>query len=183
MRRAIDEKAPPIRLTGMDENSFDSDCLKGRRFMVSFFRFASCPFCNLRVHQLVSRYSELGDAFPVVAIFDSSPENLRKNAERHHAPFPILADPSRDYYKLYGIEQSMAGVLKGMVLRMPQLLHAMFVKGYWPTAPGGSVTSMPADFLINETGVIRTAYYGSDEGDHLPFEKIKAFAREGAASK
>ena len=35
---------------------------------------------------------------------------------------------------------------------------------------------MPADFLIDEGRVIRTAYYGEDEGDHLPIERVKAFA-------
>lgn len=40
----------------------------------------------------------------------------------------------------------------------------------------GSLTTMPADFLVDENGVIRTAYYGKDEGDHLPFEQARAFS-------
>lgn len=183
MRLAIGEKAPPIRLSGTDGQTFDSTELIGRRHLLSFFRFASCPFCNLRVHQLVSRYSELGGGFPVIAVFDSSLENLQRHAEKHDAPFPILADPKRTHYQAYGIENSLVGMFTGMLKRMPSLLHAMFVKGYWPTSPGGSVTSMPADFLIDEAGVIRTAYYGRDEGDHLPFERIRDFARGNASGK
>jgi peroxiredoxin len=180
MRLAIGEKAPPVRLDGIDGKIFDSADLNGRRYLLSFFRFASCPFCNLRVHQLVSRHSELGAGFAVVAIFDSSHDNLRRRAEKHEAPFPILADPKRTYYQAYGIEKSLVGVFAGMFKRMPALLRAMFVKGYWPTSPNGSLTSMPADFLIDETGIIRVAYYGRDEGDHLPFDRIKEFARENA---
>lgn len=31
---------------------------------------------------------------------------------------------------------------------------------------------IPADFLIDQKGIIQRAYYGSDFGDHLPIEDI-----------
>ena len=34
---------------------------------------------------------------------------------------------------------------------------------------------MPTDRLIDRKGIFQTAHYGKDEGDHLSFEKIKAF--------
>jgi peroxiredoxin len=103
-------------------------------------------------------------------------ENLRKHAEKHQAPFPILADEKNVFYKEYGIEHSVAGMFMGMLGRMPALLRAMFVKGYLPLVIKGSLTIMPADFLVDEDGVIQNAYYGKDEGDHLPFEQVKAFS-------
>lgn len=39
--------------------------------------------------------------------------------------------------------------------------------GRWPAA-------LPADFLVDEQGVIRQAYYGEDIGDHLPFEAVRS---------
>ena len=147
--------------------------------MLSFFRFAACPFCNLRIPDLVSRYDELGDNFGIVAIFDSSLANLQHHAERHHAPFPILADEHNIYYREYGIERSLLGTLKGAVLHLPSVLYATVVKGYWPTSFGGKLTTMPADFLIDEGRVIHTAYYGEDEGDHLPIERVREFALGG----
>lgn len=176
MRRVPGERVGNIRLPAMDGTAFDSDNFKDRRFMLSFFRFAACPFCNLRVHELVKRFDEIGSRFSIIAIFDSSPENLRRYAERHAAPFPILADEQNVYYRAFGIERSVVGVLRGMVMRLPAVLNAMFVKGYLPTAIKGHLTTMPADFLVDESGVIRTAYYGRDEGDHLPFDRVRAFA-------
>jgi len=76
----------------------------------------------------------------------------------------VLADEDNHYYKLYGIRHSIIGVLKGMFMRMPRLLHAMFVKGYVPLIIKGSMTTMPADFLVDEQGIIQAAYYGKDEG-------------------
>ncbi len=49
--------------------------------------------------------------------------------------------------------------------------------------PGNPVTNItfPADFLVDEHGIIRTAHYGEDEGDHLLFEQLKSFALTGEA--
>ncbi len=175
MRRTPSEKASRIKLPAIDGSTFDTDSLEGKPFMLSFFRFASCPFCNVRVHELVKRFAEFGDGFTIVAVFDSPLDNLVRHAEGHKAPFPVLADESNRYYKEYGIEHSLTGVFKGMLLRMPTLIRAMF-KGYVPTAIKGSMTTMPADFLIDTDGIIQVAYYGSDEGDHLPFEQVKSFS-------
>lgn len=168
-------RAPEITLTAIDGSTFHLSSMHGKPFMLSFFRFASCPFCNMRVHELVTRFWELGNDFGIVAVFDSPLDNLQKHASGHSAPFPILADPKNQAYSSYGIEHSIGGVIKGMVSRMPTLIRGM-VKGYVPTSIKGRMTTMPADFLIDEVGIIQHAYYGSDEGDHLPFSQAKAFA-------
>ena len=178
-KRSAQQKMLPITLPSIDGSTFDLSTLQGKRYMLSFFRFASCPFCNLRVHELVTRFNELGDDFTIVAIFDSPLDNLQEHAEGHQAPFPILADESNRYYREYGIEHSLAGVLKGMFLRMPTLIKGM-AKGYLPTTIKGSMTTMPADFLVDEEGSIQFAHYGRDEGDHLPFAQVKAFALSGS---
>jgi len=154
---------------------FDTESIRQKPYMLSFFRFASCPFCNLRVHELVNRFKEFGKDFTIVAIFDSPLDNLQRHTERHLAPFPILADETNRYYKEYGIEHSFWGMLKGMILRMPTLFKGMF-KGYLPIRIKGSLITMPADFLIDRDGIIQVAYYGKDEGDHLPFDKVKEFS-------
>jgi peroxiredoxin len=163
-------------LPAIDGSLFDLESLKGKRYLLSFFRYASCPFCNLRLHELVTRYQELDNAFTIVAVFDSSLENLQRHAQKHHAPFTILADQDNACFKLYEIEHSLPGMLKSMIVRLPALLDAMILKGYIPWRIKGSITRMPADFLIDENGVIQTAYYGKDAGDHLAFSQIKAFA-------
>ena len=175
MRRKEGDKLSHIQLPAIDGSTFDSMNMSGKPFMVSFFRFASCPFCNLRVHQLVQRYAEFGDDFRMVAIFDSPLRNLVRHTDKHKAPFPILADESNKYYIEYGIEHSVTGMLKGMFFRMPTLLKSMFM-GNVPLIFKGSLITMPADFLIDREGIIQTAYYGKDEGDHLSFEQVKTFS-------
>lgn len=178
-RKKPGDKVSPITLFAIDGSIFSLEAMRGRRYMLSFFRFAACPFCNLRMHHLVSRFGELGDDFSIVATFDSPLENLQRYVSGHEALFAVLADEGNRYYREYAIEHSVSGMLKGMLLRLPTLIKAIG-KGYLPTSIKGSMTTMPADFLVDERGIIHTAYYGKDEGDHLPFEQVIAFARHQA---
>lgn len=152
------------------------DTLKGHRSLVSFYRFATCPFCNLRMHRLIGHLDSFGPGFQVVAVFNSPHEAVWKTADRHSAPFPVLADATGEAYRRFGVSRSLGGVLKGMILRMPDLMRSMFVEGNWPFPIQGNMLTMPLDLLIDETGRVVTAYYGKDEGDHLPIEDILAFS-------
>ncbi len=173
----IGDKITELNLPAVDGIQFNLEQVQGKRFMVSFMRFAACPFCQLRIHQLQSRWQELDENFTVIAVFDSSLKNLQKHAEKHEVPFFILADESGKYYRQFAIKHSVLGMLKGMMLKMPTLLYAMFVKRYFPSSINGSMTTLPADFLVDEKGVIVTIYHGKDSGDHMPFEQLKEFSR------
>ncbi|NOR68857.1 MAG: redoxin domain-containing protein [Methylomarinum sp.] len=177
MSYKIGDKITELNLPAVDGIQFNLEQVQGKRFMVSFMRFAACPFCQLRIHQLQSRWQELGENFTVIAVFDSSLQNLRKHAEKHEAPFFILADESGTYYQQFAIKHSVLGMLKGMIFKMPTLLYAMLVKRYFPSSINGSMTTLPADFLVDENGVIVTIYHGKDSGDHMPFEQLKEFSR------
>jgi len=175
MRLSVGTVAPRIQLPCIDGFDVDTEALRGRRYLLVFFRFAGCPFCNMRLHGLVERFESYADDFTVVAVFDSPVENLALHTRRHNAPFPILADETNQYYREYGIERSLKGVAKGIATRVPTLVRAT-LKGFIPMRVKGSMTTMPADFLIDADGVIQRAYYGRDEGDHLPFADVGQFA-------
>ena len=101
MKKSEGDKVSNIQLKAFDGSNFNLDSINGKRYMVTFFRFAGCPFCNLRVHNLVKQYDSFGSNFTIVGIFDSSLEDLQRHAEKHNAPFPILADESNIYYEEY----------------------------------------------------------------------------------
>ena len=166
-----------IELPAIDGGNFNLQELAGKPFMLSFFRFATCPFCNLRVHELVQRFDEFGKDFTIVAVFDSSLDHLKRHAAGHQAPFPILADEQNLCYRKYGIEHSWYGMLKGMITRFPTLVKGL-LKGYFPVLFKGSWLTMPADFLVDGEGRIQEAYYGADEGDHLPLDRVLEFSRQ-----
>lgn len=93
-------KVQNIILPAIDGTIFDMHNIAGKPFMLSFFRFASCPFCNMRMHELVKRYGELGDDFTIVAIFDSPIDNLILHVEGDHLSFDRVKEFSfQDSFK------------------------------------------------------------------------------------
>ncbi len=165
-----------LKLPGIDNSEFNIETVTGKRYLLSFYRFAACPFCNMRLHELVTKYDELPDNFEIIAIFDSPLDNLQRYANGHDAAFPILADETNTYYRKFNVQHSIMGALKGAIFRMPTALYAMFGKGYIPWTLKGRMTTMPLDILVDENGVVRSVHYGRDEGDHMSFSQIKAFA-------
>ena len=164
-----------LTLPSIDDSQFDIKTLNKKRALVTFYRFASCPFCNLRINEIVKRYDELGSEFEMVAIFDSPLDNLKKQTKHHSAPFWILADEDYHYFNKFSVEKSFLKFLKGTIIRFHRLILASF-KGYIPFTFKGSISTIPVDILIEKDGEISEVYYGRDTSDHLPFEKIKSFS-------
>ena len=123
----VGEKLENIKLPNIDGNSFELESLKGRKALVSFHRFATCPFCNLHIHQLVKNYDSFSDDFTIVAIFDSPLSHLQKHAESHHAPFAILADEHNLYYQRFNIERSVLKTIKGFIKRFPTVVYLSLI--------------------------------------------------------
>lgn len=176
MIRKTGQNAPKIILPSISNDLFSTNTLKGKPYLISFFRFATCPFCNLRLNMLINRLDELKGDFTIVAIFDSPLKTLIKTSKKHEAPFPILADENKQYYKLFGVKKSFLGMLHGMILHSPTLFKGM-LKGYIPFPITGSMLTMPAEFLVDKKGIIQHTFYAKHEAEHLDFEIIKSFAR------
>ena len=144
---------------------------KGKKVLLGFFRQASCPFCNLRVRELINRYNALKESnIEVIAVFAASKEEIAMYAGKQQAPFPIIPDPHLDLYKKYSVEESHAGMFKVM-LKPFQLIQVMF-SGFFNLKTLHKRPIIPADFLINEQQKIYRSFYGKDFGDHIPLMDV-----------
>jgi peroxiredoxin len=133
--------------------------------------------CNLRVSQMIERRAEFERyGLAILGVFQSPPERLAKYVGKQEPPFPLLSDPEEKLYALYGLEASFAKYIAPAVL--PKLAKAM-AKGFMPGATDGSITRVPADFLIDENGMVADAFYGRDIADHIPFERVERFMTAG----
>jgi len=66
---------------------------RGRYLLLSFYRYASCPFCNLRVHELLQRLPEFEKrGLSLVAVFQSAREGIIDHVGKQQPPFPIIPD-------------------------------------------------------------------------------------------
>lgn len=175
----INEPLENITLPNINGDIFELGSLKGKKVLISFHRFATCPFCNLHIHQLVKNFDSFADDFTIVAIFDASLSHLQKHAEGHNAPFSIVADEKNVYYQGFNVERSVLKTIKGFIKRFPTVLYAMFIKGYWPFPIKGNIFSMPLEILIDGNGIIQHIHKGKDEGDHLSLEDVRKFSKLG----
>jgi len=89
------DKIIDFELTDYLGNRIKSSDYKGQKVYLSFFRGASCPFCNLRVHQLIKNYSKFeANKIQIITFFAATKEEINKYAGKQNAPFTIIPDPN-----------------------------------------------------------------------------------------
>lgn len=173
MRLKIGMPAPEFKLTDLDGHTITSEEMKGQRFMLSFYRYASCPFCNLRVSFLQELHKTLDLEHQFIGVFQSSNKDMLDNVGKQNSVFPICSDEKRSYYKKYGVEKSSFGYILG-ALKLNKLRTAI-KRGFKIGKSMGPKTTIPADFLVDEMGIIQIAYYGKDISDHLDLAIVEEF--------
>jgi peroxiredoxin len=174
MRLTAGDKARDFEVKDLSGSKVSLGEYRGKRLMLSFYRYASCPLCNLRVHELAGHYDSMKEkGLLMLAFFQSPEDSIRRYVGKQDPPFRIVADPERKVYRLYGVESSWAGFLKGS-LRVSSMIAAAG-KGFFPGKMEGDKAMIPADFLIGPDLIVERAYYGADIGDHMPLEDITAW--------
>lgn len=152
--------------------------MEGRSLLLSFYRYASCPLCNLRVRELMAQQRDLEvSGLAMVGVFQSSAREIARHVGRQDATFPLVPDPTMELYRRYGVERSLASMLSLKVAR--DALRAMR-SGFMPGRIDGPVDRLPADFLISPDGTIAIAYYAADPGDHLPIADVQRWLASNA---
>ncbi len=148
--------------------------LRGRPVLVAFFRYASCPLCNLRVHQLRQARPELArKGLAIIAVFQSPPASIAAYVGRQAVEFPLVGDPTMTLYRRWGVEKSWAGLLRATVFHFGTGLRAIR-QGFLPGRIDGPMHRLPADFLVDAEGRLAEVFYATHIGEHLPLPVIHA---------
>ncbi|MFM8914414.1 MAG: redoxin domain-containing protein [Flammeovirgaceae bacterium] len=180
---SLNVSAPQFSLIDIFDRPIDLSKYKGKKVFVGFFRHAGCPFCNLRVHSLVKmRENLLQKNMEMIFFFESRKETmLRSMFHQEVSPIPLIADPEKKWYSIYGIEESFAKsayshlttfiqtAIKAQRTKVP--IHAM--------ATGESFSTMPAEFLLDENLIIRKLHYSQTLTDRMSLQAIEDFAATG----
>src|ERR1700675_739157 len=166
MRLHEGQKAPSLTGETTDGKLITLTDLRSRTVLLKFYRFAACPICNLHLREYVRRAGELSAAgITMVAVFHSPGRRLT-SLRKLGLPFPAIADPEKRLFKAFGVEASWRGMFTQRVARdYARAMLAGFLSG--PFGHEGGIKGHPADFLIDEQGVIRLAHYGLDYADTL----------------
>ena len=146
--------------------------------LLSFFRYASCPLCNLGVRELINRHDELRkNNIKVLAVFQSPREKVLHYVGKQHPPFQIIPDPEKRLYKMYAVESSWLGFFKAWSVGINKVVKAVIGNGFLPGSVENELHRIPADFVIDNNGVLVSVYYGSDIGDHIPIAHLLNLAK------
>ncbi|MBU3821183.1 redoxin domain-containing protein [Flavobacteriaceae bacterium XHP0103] len=144
---------------------------KGKKIHLSFFRDASCPFCNLRLNQLIQNHDKFKNSnIEVITFFASTKDIILKFANGHKAPFPIIPDPDLKIYDLYSLETSFKAKLKTM--GKPKKALKAITSEFFNLRSLTTIDIVPAEFMINGNFKVDKAFYGNDFGDHIPLDDI-----------
>ena len=170
------QNVPSFRGKTADGVAVSLEAFKGRKVWLAFFRYASCPLCNLRVAQMIGRYDELtAEGLEIVAVVQSPPARMGEFMGTQTPPFPIVCDPSEQLYERFGVESSLRGYAHPKNLAV----MARAAKQGFVASPkmDGTKTRLPADFLIDADGLIVDAFYASVISEHIPFDRVERFVR------
>ena len=114
----IGDDAPNFSLPAIDGTTFEMSAMKGKRIILTFFRFSTCPFCNIRINRIVKRWNEFSEDTTMVGVFDAKISELTKRMKKHNAPFSIVADETYQQFKENGVEKSTPRFMWG-AMRSP----------------------------------------------------------------
>ena len=148
---------------------------KGQKIWLAFYRYASCPLCNLHIHSIINRFDEVKKSGLIfLPVFQSSPSEVQKYAGKNDLPFPIICDPQEEIYNLYNVGKSYGGFVSLSV--MAKGMKAM-MSGHMPGKMEGEISRLPSEFIINKDFEIIYRYDGKNIGDHpsldIVLEKAK----------
>jgi len=165
------QKSPEFTVLDLSGKRVSLRDFRGKKVLLSLFRDAACPFCNLRVRELARNYSKLEEkGIVVLAVFHSTRDRIMEFSGKESLPFLIVPDPDEKLYQLFRLQRSLLGKMKSMVKfgKMKEIMS----EGLFNLQSMNQPNTLPADFLIDENGQIIEAYYGKDFGDHLDVNTI-----------
>ena len=137
------------------------DFLKKGPLVVSFYRGAWCPYCNLEINALQQRLPEISAAgAQLVAISPQQPDKSVDQISSSQLTFEVLSD----------LENKLAEQC-GLVFTLPESLRPIY-EAWQIDIPGHNGDDsfelpIPATYIIDKSGTVRYAHVNMDYTQRL----------------
>lgn len=184
-RLSANDKAPSFSVTDVLGRKQNLKALyKKEKVLLVFLRYAWCPVCNVRTHELIQQYDALKKkGYEVVVFYQSPAEAMKAYVEDKKIPFITISDPDRKYYQLYKLEYNGKKVMENItndantaatLTKSATIISEQERMKYATDKDNAEVggTLIPGDFIINQKGRIEKLSYGKFLGDHLPLSEL-----------
>ncbi|MEU4930411.1 peroxiredoxin-like family protein [Streptomyces yokosukanensis] len=124
--------------------------------VLTFYRGAWCPYCNLALRALQQHQNAIGACgAQLVAVSPQIPDESLSLIEKEQLAFEVLSDVGSEVAKQFGIAFDLSDELGRVYDGFGFDLHRVN-GGHARTLP------MPATYVIDRTGVIRWAFVTTD---------------------
>jgi peroxiredoxin len=149
-----------------------ADRLAAGAVVLTFYRGAWCPYCNLELRayqEVLPRLEELGAS--LVAITPETPDGALEALEKNDLAFDVLSDVGSVVARAYRIAFELPGELKALYTELGHVLPDKNGTDDW-TLP------VPATFVVARTGHIALADVDVDYRNRLdPADAVAALER------
>lgn len=174
MRLTTSSVAPDFSTDTLDGGRFELAAKRGQPVWVAFFRFATCPLCNLRIHQMKAIWPRYAGRVQFLGVFQSPRERFDGTTLKD-STLAIASDPDLHLFQRYGLEKSVLGVLHPKVAADTLAAMRAGIPAQATSPKDGGALRVPGDFLIDRQGTLQVARYGAHISDHIPFEMVDDF--------
>jgi len=163
----VGDRFPDFVLPNADNAAISlSTLLKKGPLVISFYRGAWCPYCNLEIKALQNRLADIqATGAQLIAVSPQIPNKSSDQVSASKLTFDILSDSANKLAKQCGL-----------VFALPESLRPIYVS--WELdipAHNGDDTfelPMPATFIIGSDGIIKYAFVDMDYTKRLEPETI-----------
>lgn len=132
------------------------DLLAAGPVVLTFYRGAWCPYCNLALRALQQHHAAITErGARLVAVSPQKPDESLSLAEKHALTFDVLSDIGADVAKQYGLAFDLSDELAGLYDRLGFDLQRT-------NAGHGRTLPLPATYVIDRAGAIRWAFVDTD---------------------
>ncbi|WP_055569636.1 peroxiredoxin-like family protein [Streptomyces atriruber] len=154
---AVGAQAPRFALPSVTGETVTLDRLLAEGSVVlTFYRGAWCPFCNLALRSLQQHHAAIGErGAQLVAVSPQIPDESLSLAEKHDLDFTVLSDVGSDTAKAYGLAFDLPDDLAAAYDQLGFDLVRVN-GGHRRTLP------LPATYVIDRTGTVRWGFVDTD---------------------
>ena len=124
--------------------------------VLSFYRGAWCPYCNLELQLLQQALPDIRAlGATLVAISPQTPDNSLTLAEKHGLAFPVLSDAGNAVARRFGLVFTVPAALRGVYDKLGIDIAAH-------NGDGSFELPVPGTYVVGRDGTIAFAYANVD---------------------
>ena len=140
--------------------------MKNGPVILSFYRGAWCPYCNLQLHTLhksMPYFKKYGAQ--LILVTPQTPDKSREQIKKDKYPFEVLSDLDskvmKQYKLLYKLDAELIRVYKKLGLDIESF-----------NGKGRNVLPVPGTYIINQKSIIRAVHADVDYKERMEPQAI-----------